>query len=168
MDRFLKDRQGSAIHDEDSKTYIGIDFGMTRTCVAFRKGSNRNQEARTVRHWPQDENPNYPDREVATRVSYGTTPGDRRCGYEANAENGQLLITNFKLLFDESDYNKEARDELLQTMHDLKSQGLIEEDEDVIVHFLTYVFVHTKASVGQVETGTGSTFLSWANLADNA
>jgi molecular chaperone DnaK (HSP70) len=54
------------------------------------------------------------------------------------------FVSRAKLLLDESDTTKSARESLSETLKFLKRKKLIQKDEDVITDFLTYLLSHVK------------------------
>lgn len=59
-------------------------------------------------------------------------------------QNQQRVVARSKLMLDTSLHTKVVRDKLRATLDILKGDKWIKEDHDVIAHFLTSVFEHTK------------------------
>lgn len=147
---------------------VALDFGTSYTCIAFVKGEY--MEPSTIEEFPGDQWKCRWGTQVPTEIWYRkdfkgkedeiSTQGATRnilYGYEIMRtlelpdsdrirsrfpESG--CVTNPKLLLQKNSYIKTMRDSLMSVIRQLKQNGAIMKNEDIIEHLLICFLGHTK------------------------
>lgn len=157
---------------EAPEWYIAVDFGTTFTTVAWHRRGDPVQRIHTIDDFPGEKQHNVTRRQIPTEIWYPKKSGHpsgqvkakdirMRFGNEvhrlADDDEGFDLrkayddthrITMMKLLLDKSEYAQISKDRLQEALEVIKSEGHVDENEDVFLHFFREVFRATSASLG--------------------
>jgi molecular chaperone DnaK (HSP70) len=121
--------------------HLGLDFGTTNSAISFVIDCRTDRTPMTISKWHQDMRGRVSEGQVPTQIVYDKDRG-KILGWEAARKRHKNKLTHIKLFFDRATHNKAARDKLMSEIRRLISQGYIEEDIEVIIDYLEFLFAH--------------------------
>jgi hypothetical protein len=147
-------RSARSTDKEEPQFRIAVDFGTTFTTVAFHDSRWEEMRVETIDTFPGAQNLYRSGLQQPTRLLYPNSVGPAvYSGHNAVHFLGQPaypdtgLVVKPKLLLDTGAHVTKARSRLLGVLDHLKTEGHIQEHEDVLTEYLTYLFSHTKTDL---------------------